>query len=104
MSTRTRAEVRQDETARLAAALAAADAGLKGAAAVWGVWADTVRQDVEQRLGVTYGDGDLPVLEDQEFGAALDVGTEIDRVREALDSLLRVAYRAGIRVDGVTGA
>lgn len=96
MTTRTRQQVREHETGRLTIALAAAAAGLKSAEGVWGVWADSVRQDVEQRLGVTYTENDPLVLEDPEFSAALDVGTALDEARTAFAHLQRVARRAGI--------
>jgi hypothetical protein len=51
------------------------------------VWADSVRQDVEARHGVSYEPDDLPMLEDPEYGCALDVGKELGALREQLAAL-----------------
>jgi hypothetical protein len=58
----------------------------------WGVWADTVRQDVEARHGVAYPapieETDAVALRDPEYGAALDCVTALDRVKQALQDAL----------------
>jgi hypothetical protein len=57
--------------ARLHAGRAVAE--LTAALQAWGLWADSVRQRAEQRLGVTDLD-DQRVLSDLEYGQALDAG------------------------------
>ncbi len=78
----------RDVRRRLDAVIAAVDA----LDMPWGVWADTVRQDVETRHGVAYPapieDADAIVLGDAEYGAALDCGTALDQVKQALQATL----------------
>jgi hypothetical protein len=73
---------------RLDAAIAAVDA----LELAWGIWADSVRQDVEVRHGVAYPvpieEADAVVLNDREYGTALDCGTALDRVKQALRDVL----------------
>ena len=80
-------EVR-DVRRRLDAVIAAVDA----LDMPWGVWADTVRQDVEARHGVAYPapieEADAIVLRDPEYGAALDCGTALDQAKQALQDAL----------------
>ena len=58
----------------------------------WGVWTDTVRQDVEVCHGVAYPapieETDAIVLGDPEYGAALDCGTALDQAKQALQDAL----------------
>ena len=74
------------ELDRLVVALGNAVTELESARASWGVWADTVRERVEQRLDRTYQENDPLVLADPEYGHALDQGTP---VIEALESARR---------------
>jgi hypothetical protein len=69
---------------RLSEAVTAVRA-LEGA---WGLWADSVRQEVENRLGVAYP---VPleisepiVMADGGYCRALDVGVAVDRLQVAL--------------------
>ena len=72
---------RKTDTATLRARLNAATAALNALEASWGLWADSVRQDAEARLGVTPRDD---LMQDPEYGFALDVGTALDQARTGL--------------------
>jgi hypothetical protein len=63
----------------------------------WGVWADSVRQDVEARHDVAHPvpieAADAVVLHDPEYGAALDCGTALDQVKQALQNASPASVR-----------
>ena len=73
---------------RLDAAIAAVDAVERA----WGLWADSVRQDAEARHGVAYPvpieEADAVLLDDPEYGTALDCGKVLDQVEHALQDAL----------------
>ncbi len=59
---------------------------------IWGCWADEVRQQTEKRLGV--GITDERVLDDAEYGAALDAGRPYsDAVAAVADALTAIDPR-----------
>jgi hypothetical protein len=68
--------------------LAAAAAELEAACRAWGVWADEVREQAEQRLGS--GPCDPRVCSDPEYARALDAGGPfIEAARVAATALER---------------
>jgi hypothetical protein len=66
----------------------AAEEAAERAAFTWGVWADSVRQDVEQRHGVAYEPDDQVVLDDPEYSRVLDLGSAISEIRGELGGLI----------------
>ena len=58
----------------------------------WGVWADSVRQEAEDRLGVAYPESpevsEPVVMTDGEYGRALDVGASVYRLQAALQEVV----------------
>lgn len=74
------------DRARLHAERAVAE--LKAALQAWGLWADSVRERAEQRLGVTDLD-DRRVLSDPEYGQALDAGGVFAAALRAAEAVLR---------------
>jgi hypothetical protein len=69
-----------------------ASAALRALDASWGVWADTVRQTVEERHGVAYPvpieEADKVLLDDPEYVAALGLGRAIDQAKSVLQGVL----------------
>jgi len=49
---------------------------------------DTVRQEAEARHGVGYIEADPAILEDREYGDALDLGSELDQALIDLTALI----------------
>jgi hypothetical protein len=70
------------------AAIAAARQALDQTEHTWGVWADSVRQDVEARHGVDYEPDDQVILKDPEYSRALDVRLDLDKVKHELATLI----------------
>ncbi len=62
---------------------------LKAARQAWGCWADGVRQQAEDRLGVT-DLRDQRVMDDLEYGRALDLGTPVTGAVDAAEAVERV--------------
>ena len=60
--------------------LTKATAAVRATREVWGLWADSVRQDAEARHGVAAGAD----LKDPEHWLALDCGAALDQARQAL--------------------
>ena len=80
------------DRARMHAERAVAE--LKAACRAWGCWADDVRQRAEGRLGVT-GLADQRVLEDPEYGRALDMGASYFAAVNAAEAVLNAGCRGG---------
>lgn len=72
--------------ARLHAERAVAE--LTAALQAWGLWADSVRERAERRLAVTDLD-DRRVLNDPEYGRALDAGGVFAEALRAAEAALR---------------
>lgn len=71
---------RKSDAANMRHRLTEATAAVQAARSVWGVWADSVRQDAEARHGVAAGAD----LKDPEYWLALDCGPALDQARQAL--------------------
>jgi hypothetical protein len=84
-----RSDVRKREAADTRTAIIRTRADLTGLREAWGVWADSVRQDSEQRNGVPAGDMGAGILTDPEYGCALDIGTDLDELQRVLDRLTK---------------
>lgn len=87
-------KTRQADGSRLATSLTATSDAVEGAEEAaagtefaWGVWADSVRQDVEHRHGVSYEPDDPVILEDPEYGRVLDIGGAISEIKGELGAL-----------------
>lgn len=87
MSTRTPEELRRADAERIAAALKLALQTMESADHYWGLWADDVRWTVKQRLGRSAEPDDQAVLADDEYGAALDLRRDIERITGELRDL-----------------
>ncbi len=90
-STRTRTntkKVRRSEADQLADTLTQAQTVITQARWVWGLWADTVRQEAEAAHGVGYKPDDPLILTDEEYRDALDLGTELDQALTGVSALV----------------
>ncbi len=74
-------------------------AELKAARQEWGVWAEGIRRQVEERLGVT-GLRDERVMDDPQYAWALDMGTVHIGAVNAAEAALKAVRASG---NGVTG-
>lgn len=90
MSARSRRSPEERDREATRAALRDAVIALERAQRFAGCWADEVRQRVEQRLGVPFVSCDPRVLNDAEYGAALDRCGPIDRAVTAACEALRL--------------
>jgi hypothetical protein len=102
-------KTRQADGSRFAAsltatrgALEAAEEATEKAAFVWGLWADSVRQDVEQRHGVAYEPDDQAVLDDPEYSRVLDLGSTINEIKGELGALIERWSRIDLEADRPT--
>jgi hypothetical protein len=83
---------RKRQAAGMRKRLNQASAALRALDASWGVWADTVRQTVEERHDVAYPvpieEADKVLLDDPEYTAALGLGCSIEQAKSALQRVL----------------
>jgi len=69
-------------------------AELKAARQAWGVWADGIREQAEQRLGVS-DLRDARVMDDLEYARALDMGAPYIGAVNAAEAALKAARSGG---------
>jgi hypothetical protein len=92
LSKSAKADMRTREAEVMRKRLHAACGMVRALDAAWGLWADAVRQVVDERHGVAYPvaieEAHKVLWDDPEYGGALDLGRSIDHAKAALQRML----------------